>query len=116
MKRIDQPAATGYIRWIPHDKGGRLSGPPTAPVYATTASFVIADEEGIMGMGEVMSILIERTGEMSGKGEVVRVGFLAPEIAAPFLRPGVHVRILEGPNAVADLTISTVGEGTIGIR
>ncbi|MGW1182077.1 hypothetical protein ACWD7Y_09405 [Streptomyces drozdowiczii] len=42
------------------------------------------------------------------------MGFLVPELAAPHMRPGAELVVLEGPRTVARLRIGTVrgpGEG-----
>ena len=56
----------------------------------------------------LLSILIERTGQISDEGELVSIGFLFPALAEPHLYPGAGWTVMEGPRAVAELTIKAV--------
>lgn len=100
LTTIEHPMARIALRWRTAAEGGRRSGPPTAAVYATTCCFPSACEGD-----PVMSILIEATPPDPDGRATARVGFLAPHLAAPHLRPGARILVLEGPRVVAEAVV-----------
>ena len=100
---IDNPVATGRLQWIP---GGRPFGPPTATVYTPAALPGIGANVRLHDV--LLNILIERTGLNSEEGELVKVGFVLPSLAAAHLFPGAQWTILEGLRPVAELSIKAV--------
>ncbi|WIM95170.1 hypothetical protein ACTOB_007244 [Actinoplanes oblitus] len=103
IDRIEEPAAVVSVRWLSAAEGGRRSGPPSAPVYAATCAFLAGD-----GTSEVLSILMEQFGPEDGGERRARIGFLAPEIAAPYLTVGRRILIQEGARVVGHALIREV--------
>lgn len=97
-----EPLAVAAIRWLPESQGGRSSGPPTAPVYAATATFR-SDSEG--SDADLLSILVQRVRTQPDGSDLASIGFLVPELARPHLRLGAEPLITEGPNVVAHAVI-----------
>ncbi|MBK1786883.1 hypothetical protein [Prauserella cavernicola] len=115
IEHIENPAAVATVTWLPAEKGGRRSGPPTGPVYAATTAFTTGDpiesEPGWPATDpRTMSILLERTGSAPQITESMRVGFIAPELATSFLRHGAEFVVLEGPKPVAHGVVTEVLE------
>ncbi|MEV6280471.1 hypothetical protein [Nocardia sp. NPDC051832] len=101
--RVDNPVATGRLQWIP---GAHPFGLPTAPVYTPTA---LPGLGGNIRLHDVLlTILIERTGQLSDEGELVQIGFVVPTLADPHLYPGAQWTILERSRPVAELSIKAV--------
>jgi hypothetical protein len=92
--------ATAAIQWIPTPNGGRLSGPPTASVYAATAAFRLDDTEP-WNTSALLSILVQRITTLDDGQHLANIGFLAPDLARPHLYPGAEIVITEGPKPVA---------------
>ncbi|WP_152627196.1 hypothetical protein [Streptacidiphilus melanogenes] len=59
------------IRWLPESQGGRDSGPPTAPVYAATATFPGSS-------AALHSILVQHTGFLPDGLARANIGFSSP--------------------------------------
>ena len=114
MKKIEEPVAEAVVHWRAADDGGRQSGLPTAPVYMATAVFVLGmDRElqpGWPGTADQLSILLQKTEDLDERRWRCLVGFLAPELAQPNLRPGAELLVLEGPRVVASAHIGAVIE------
>lgn len=114
MEKIEKPVAEAMVRWRTADEGGRRSGPPTAPVYMATAVFVQGGdrevEPGWPASADQLSILLQKTEELDERRWRCVVGFLAPELARPNLRPGVELLVLEGPRVVASAQVDAVIE------
>ncbi|NED11344.1 hypothetical protein [Streptomyces sp. SID9124] len=112
MQKIADPAGEGVVVWLTRREGGRQSGPPTAPVYMATAVFVQGSEEevrpGWSASADQLSILLQETERLDEGHRRCLVGFLVPELAAPHMRPGAELVVLEGPRTVARLRIGTV--------
>lgn len=112
MKEIENPVAGAVVRWRSPEQGGRLSGPPTVPVYMATAVFVLGDDSDVQpgwpASAEQLSILLRKTGELDdGRWECL-VGFLVPELARPHVHAGAQLIVLEGPRTVAPAQVSAV--------
>src|SRR5690606_4782882 len=43
LENIENPLALATVTWLPPEQGGRRSGPPSAPVYASTTTFRTGD-------------------------------------------------------------------------
>ncbi|MEU1801682.1 hypothetical protein [Streptomyces sp. NPDC019937] len=112
MNEIDSPQATAAIRWLTAEEGGRRTGPPTAPVYAATCIFKMGNDNEIHpnwpANAAQLSILIEKTNTLPDGRNAAMIGFLAPELASPFLSKGQEILIMEGPKVVAHATIEEV--------
>ena len=104
ISNIEDPLAFAAVNWTSAEEGGRRSGPPTAPVYSATAVFKLGDDAEVMpgwpATADQLSILLQRVSQPATE-EVVKVGFLYPELAQPFLRNGAEFLVLEGPRVVA---------------
>jgi hypothetical protein len=98
MTEIESPMATASIRWISALNGGRKSGPPTAPVYMTTAVFRLCSEL-------TLSILIQKVESIAENEDLAKIGFLFPDLARPMLQPKVELVIMEGPKIVAEAIV-----------
>ena len=111
MKTIEKPVAIASVAWIPAADDGRRTGPPTAPVYASTCVFPLGGEEEIqpgwpMDVDAMFSILLEKVdGDPGGTGGTYEVGFLVPDLAVSYLHVGADVLVLEGPRPVATAVI-----------
>ncbi|MEV0250658.1 hypothetical protein AB0H76_28965 [Nocardia sp. NPDC050712] len=101
--RIDNPIATGRVQWT---SGGRRLGAPTGGLYLPTALPGIGPNIRLRAV--LLSIYLERTGQISDEGELVQIGFLVPTLAAPHLYPGAEWTVFEGPRPVAELSIKAV--------
>ena len=114
MEKIEKPVAEALVHWRAADDGGRQSGPPTAPVYMATGVFVQGDDRevhpGWPASTDQLSILLQKTKELDERRWLCLVGFLAPELARPNLRPGVELLVLEGPRVVASARVGAVVE------
>ncbi|GAB2673575.1 hypothetical protein GCM10027088_60270 [Nocardia goodfellowii] len=99
---LPNPVATGRLQWL---SGSRRPGPPPGPVFTAKALPGITT---IRLHDVLLSIHIERTGQISAEGELVQVGFLIPTLADPHLYPGAGWTILRGLRPVAELSIKAV--------
>jgi hypothetical protein len=112
IKHIAEPVAFAVVRWLPSSQGGRSSGPPTAPVYAATCIFPLGDDREVHPDwprgAEQFSILLEEVEKLPDGDRVCKVGFLAPDLAEPFVYPGAEVLVMEGPKIVANAVIREV--------
>ncbi|MFF3264262.1 hypothetical protein ACFYWO_34460 [Streptomyces sp. NPDC002932] len=109
---IEDPVASAVVHWRTAEQGGRLSGPPSAPVYMATAVFVLGDDSEVQpgwpASAEQLSILLQKTGELDdGRWEYL-VGFLVPELARPHVHAGAELIVLEGPRTVATAQVGAV--------
>ena len=104
--------ARAQVQWVSADEGGRQSGPPTAAVYAATAIFVLGgDAEVVPGWpasADQLSILMRRVGTSQDGADIADIGFLAPDLARPYLHSGGELLILEGGRVVASARVSEV--------
>lgn len=109
LLEIKNPVATANVRWLTASEGGRISGPPTAPVYSATAVFCLGGEAetapGWPASADQLSILVQPLGGHEGEEGVSLIGFLLPDLARPHLHPDAELLILEGPKVVAEATI-----------
>ncbi|GGK51259.1 hypothetical protein [Nocardia camponoti] len=106
MRILGKPFGSGYITFKSADDGGRQTGRPTGPVYGANAR-VVGAAPGTFS--ELVSMLIELPGTVTDGRELVRFGFIAPEIVAPSLYPGAVISVSEGPvKVVADLTVAEI--------
>ncbi|MBC9723670.1 hypothetical protein [Streptomyces sp. TRM68367] len=114
MEKVEKPVAEAVVRWRTPDEGGRHSGPPTAPVYMATAVFVQGDDSEVQpgwpASADQLSILLQKTGQLDERRWRYLVGFLAPELARPHLKPGAELLVLEGPRVVGSAQLSAVIE------
>jgi hypothetical protein len=95
---LKEPLAVAEIRWLPESQGGRASGPPSAPVYAATATFA--------GSGAApLSILVQHLSTQPDGTTLANIGFLVPDLAKPHLHVGTELKITEGPRVVAHAVI-----------
>lgn len=113
MIELKTPLAVVALRWVPESDGGRVSGPPTAPVYAATAAFCpgatdLATTTHVRPDADLLSVLLQRTASLPDGTETANIGFLAPTLAEPLLAVGVPLLITEGPKVVAHATIQEV--------
>lgn len=111
MTTIERPVAIVSVAWIPATEGGRRTGPPTAPVYASTCVFPLGGEEETQpgwpaSTDTVLSILLEKVDAgRDAMAGTYKVGFLVPDLAMPYLHVGADVLVLEGPRPVATAVI-----------
>jgi len=115
IDQLENPVATAVVTWKSKEAGGRVSGPPTASVYAATCVFLQGGDEEIQpgwpGSADQVSILLEAETDGSGsRGDLYKVDFLVREIARPFLKPEAVFLVMEGPRTVAEGRIQTVHE------
>ena len=101
MREMRDAAARGSFRWLTPEEGGRPYGPPCG-VYAVTALFVLgADAAGEEWLSDHWSILVDAPPEPAWEIEHVKLDFVARELVAEFLRPGMPVYVCEGSRRVA---------------
>ena len=109
IDNLDNPAAVARVRWLSAADGGRISGPPTARVYASTCVFPLSDQEEAtpewLASTDMFSILLQRIDLQPAIDEKVKVGFLVPGLVAPYLRVNARVIITEGHKVVAHAVI-----------
>jgi hypothetical protein len=112
ISNIEEPLALATVTWASVEEGGRRSGPPTAPVYAATAVFVLGNdadvEPGWPAAVNQISVLLQRVSQPAMTKETAKVGFLFPELARPSLRNGAEFVVLEGPKVVARAVVTQV--------
>jgi len=112
IAELESPAALARVRWLTAAEGGRASGPPTASVYASTCVFPLDDEQvptpEWLAAADMFSILLQRTDPRPALDEHVRVGFLVPDLVAPYLHVGARVIVTEGHRVVAYATLEEV--------
>jgi hypothetical protein len=112
IKHIAEPAAFAVVTWLAPEQGGRSSGPPTAQVYAATCIFPLGDDREVYSEwpkgAEQFSILLEEIDRLPDGNRVCKVGFLAPDLVQPFVKPGADVLVMEGPKIVASAVIREV--------
>jgi hypothetical protein len=118
MTTIGEPLAEALITWLPPEQGGRRNGPPLAPVYAATTAFADAGpgaphEQWELGPHD-LSILIEALDPPVDGVHLARIGFLAPDLAAPRVAQHDYFVVYEGPHRVATgkFTRKLVNEGS----
>ena len=109
MIELTNPAATAVVRWVPASAGGRLSGPPTAPVYAATAIFRLGGEAevtpGWPATADHLSIMVQRVASLPDGADLANIGFLIPDLARPYLHSGAELLVMEGPKVVAHAVV-----------
>jgi hypothetical protein len=115
LTRMEQPVAVARIDWLPPSDGGRNAGPPTTPVFATNSVFKLGGEEevqpGSPWNAELMlTILIEEIERPRPDHTVAKIGFIAPELAEPYVRTGNRILVMNGPRVIARATITDVLE------
>lgn len=111
LTTIEKPMARIALRWLTAAEGGRSSGPPTITVYATTCYFPWRDEkepDQPYDADRVMSILIQADPPDSDGRATAQIGFLAPHLAGPHLRPGAALLVMEGSRIVAEAVVLDV--------
>ena len=117
ISNIEDPLALATVTWVSAEEGGRRSGPPTAPVYSATAVFKLGNDAEVMpgwpATADQMSILLQRVSQPAATEEVVKVGFLYPELAQPSLRDGAEFLVLEGPKVVACAVVTELLPGAV---
>ena len=104
--------AAASVRWLRPDEGGWKSGPPTASVYSATMAFKLdpnAAPGWKLAADPFLSILVKRPEIRGNVGEeLAAIGFLAPDMARPYLHPTSEFVILEGPSVVAEAVVLDV--------
>ena len=117
ISEIEDPLALAAVTWLSAEEGGRRSGPPTAPVYSATAVFRLGnDEEVVPGWpvtADQVSVLLQRISQSPATKEVVKVGFLYPELARPSLHERAEFLVLEGPKVVAHAVVTQLLPGGV---
>ncbi|GAA2787814.1 hypothetical protein [Crossiella cryophila] len=110
MQRIERPLAQALVRWLTAAEGGRQSGPPTATVYRSTASFQSERDplDQPRPPTEAHTVLLQETECLPDGRRRCLVGFLAPDLMRPHLRAGARLLVLEGPRTVATADIEVV--------
>ena len=112
MTELKKPMATAVVRWVPADRGGRKSGPPTVDVYAATAVVVQGGDSettpGWPASADQVSILIRPTSRGADSADISEIGFLVPDLVRPFLHTGAELLVMEGPKVVAHAEIVQV--------
>jgi hypothetical protein len=106
MRKVDDPVALVTVEWVSPEMGGRVSGPPTAPVYAATCQFLLATDY----LSETLSVLLEPVTAVEQKPFVSRckLDFLARELGLPYVTIGAILYIFEGPKRVATAEVTEV--------
>jgi hypothetical protein len=99
------PLATGKVRWLPLDEGGRAA-PPSGTTYAATARF-----DPPLPAGDVSVVL--RLASKSGPAEPAdaEISFLAPELVAGRVEAGLRLSVMEGPKQVAEFVVTGLPSG-----
>ena len=109
---LEHPVASAFVTWLPASEGGRASGPPSAAVYAANCTFALGGERetvpGWAATTEMFSVLIQRVGDGPNGAWLCNLDFLAADLVAAYLAPGVHMIVMEGPKVVGDATICEV--------
>ena len=117
ISNIEDPLALAAVTWVSAEEGGRRSGPPTAPVYSATAVFKLGHDAEVMpgwpATADQISVLLQRVSQPAAPEEVVKVGFLYPELAQSSLRDGAEFLVLEGPKVVAHAVVTELLPGTV---
>lgn len=112
IEHIERPAANVTVVWLPASEGGRASGPPTVPVYAANCAFPLGNDVEVMpgwpATAEKFSLLLQKIDERPDGIWFCNVGFLAPDLVAPYLSPGASMLVMEGPKVVGTATIHEV--------
>lgn len=111
---IKEPLAQAVVTWVAPEMGGRRSGPPSGPVYAATSVFMHEGDAEVQAdwpLGaDQLSILVQMTETLPGGAWLCKIDFLARDLAAPLVRPGVVLLIMEGPKVVATAVVAVVAE------
>lgn len=83
-------------------------------VYAATSVFVHGGDADVQpgwpARADHLSILGQVTEMLPGGAWLCKIDFLARDLAAPSVRPGVVLLIMEGPKVVATAVITAVAE------
>jgi hypothetical protein len=119
IKDIKEPLAHAVVTWVTPEMGGRRSGPPSRPVYAATSVFVRGGDAEVQPgwptRADQLSILVQMTETLPGGAWLCKIDFLARDLAAPLVRPGAVLLIMEGPKVVATAVVTAVAElGEVG--
>jgi hypothetical protein len=105
IESIEQPMAEAVVDWLSAGDGGRLSGPPTAPVYMATSVFVHGDDASVQPgwpiSADKLSIMLQKIEDVTTWRSRCLVGFLVPDLARAHMRVGTQILVLEGPKVVA---------------
>lgn len=104
MRRIERPMAVAAVHWFSEAEGGRPT-PPPGPTYASTAVFVLGDDQALIpgwpSKGEHFSVLLDFD-EVDAEGDCeAKVEFISWPLVSDYLRPGANFIVTEGPRAVA---------------
>lgn len=100
-----RPLATVEVDWLSSAAGDRQGGPPAEGVYAANVVFLSEGEperRDPWHADSYMSIVLRITGRKRGGCDVAEAGFLAPELAIPYLESGRAMLIMEGARVVAE--------------
>jgi hypothetical protein len=96
------PLATGRLRWLRSDEGGRTA-PPAGPTYAATARL-----DPTLPVGDVSVVLRFAADPIPGGEAEAEIGFLAPHLVADRLEPGLRLSVMEGPKQVAEFVVAGI--------
>ena len=115
VRHISSPLAYGRVTWLAAEAGGRRTGPPAGPHYAATAVFLGVRQqlEGAPSephVDEHWSILLEWRDPVAGWSGDVMIDFLAKDLVAPLLAPGVRLGVMEGTRLVGEVVVTGVAE------
>ena len=114
IEDIKEPLAHAVVTWVPPERGGRGSGPPGAPVYAATSVFVDGGDAEVQPSWPVgadqLSILVQMMETLPGGAWLCKIDFLARDLAALLVHPGVVLLIMEGPKVVATAVVTAAVE------
>jgi hypothetical protein len=112
IDNLETPAATALVVWFTPEQGGRLSGPPTAPVYAANCSFPLGGESetvpGWPATAEKFSLLLQKVEITDDGAWLCKIDFMARDLVADYLAPAAPMLVMEGPKVVGQATIEDV--------
>lgn len=112
IDNLDAPAATALVTWLTREQGGRVSGPPTGPVYAANCTFPLGGEaETVPGWpanAEIFSLLLQKVESVDSGAWLCKIDFFARDLVAGYLAPGADMLVMEGPKVVGTATIEDV--------
>lgn len=95
--------ASGEIRWLARQEGGRQA-PPLGPFYAATARF----DPGLPAGDASVVFRYRDSVPATTLVRAVDIGFLAPDLVRDRLKPGLLFSVMEGPRHVAVCSVDDV--------
>ena len=104
--------AKARIRWLNPSEGGRESGPPPGPQYAASAVFVLGNDWEVVPdwpVGAEYFSVGMNLGDIARDGrQTAEIDFLARDLVADLLRPGVEFLVMEGARHVGTAQVLEV--------